>query len=90
MKEIHEVVGEYVSLKRKEKGVTCTQFSKEVGVARSTIFNIEKKVGTCVSLWGMNNILKALGVTWKDLAEVLDNNNQQKGVSHDGQSTREA
>ena len=86
MKEIYEILGEYVAQKRLEQGFNCTQFSKRVGVARSTIFNIEKKLGTCVSVSGMNNILLALGIQWKDLAEILDENNQKKGVSHDGEA----
>ena len=79
MKEVHEILGEYVLSKRLERGLNCTQFSKKLGVARSTIFNIERKVGTCVSVAGMNNVLLALDLDWKELAEILDENNKRRG-----------
>jgi DNA-binding XRE family transcriptional regulator len=80
MKEVHELVGEYVLSKRLERKLNCTQFSKKVGVARSTIFNIERKVGTCVSVAGMNSLLMALDLDWKELAEILDENNKKRGM----------
>lgn len=75
-KEIHEIIGEYVHQKRLQNELNSTQFAKLVGVARSTIFNVEHKIGTCVSVSTMNSILLALGISWTEFASILDENNR--------------
>jgi transcriptional regulator with XRE-family HTH domain len=75
-KEVHVLIGDFVLERRLKKGYTSTKFSQEANLARATIFNIEKKVGTCVSVANMNTILKALDTNWKELGEILDQNNE--------------
>ena len=76
MREVHEVIGDFVIKKRSEMGLNSTQFSSKIGLARSTIFNIERKVGTCVSVSNMNSILIETGSSWAELGKILDENNE--------------
>jgi predicted transcriptional regulator len=64
-------VGAFILKTRKERGYeNHTQFSKKANIARSSLFNIEK--GLPSTMVSVDNVLKALDLTWADIAKVLD------------------
>lgn len=77
-RDIHDIIGEFVKAKRDSTGLNRVQFAKKIGMARSTLFNIENKVGTCISVANMDIILREIGSSWSELGKILDTNGEIK------------
>ena len=59
--KILELVGENIKLARKRRKLTTTQIAERAGIARNTLYLIEKG-NSSVSIGAVFNVLRALGL----------------------------